>query len=170
MNKTLTIDIHQDPTSHVEQFLQNWLQFGAYEQISELEFELIGQTGKTSSLSMTQYKITISGNIPSESFMIIDTLSKACESDKIIEGEVIDRNQTGQAKQANFENLFGNQAGGATGFKIPMGMNSMIKISGMSKFKLILLLIIAIPLLIVMIPVVIIVSIIKIIMFKIKFK
>ena len=40
LNKTLTIDIHQDPTKHVDNFLQQWLQFGAYEQLSEVEYQL----------------------------------------------------------------------------------------------------------------------------------
>ncbi|MCF6318391.1 MAG: hypothetical protein L3J83_03790 [Proteobacteria bacterium] len=171
--KTLTINIHQDPTKHVEKFLHDWLQFGAYEQTSELQYELIGNTGKISILSMTQEIITIHGDIPSQSFMLIDVLAKDCEGDRVIEGEVIDKNQTESqtryTEQPNFENLFNNPAGGA-GFKIPMGMNSMVKISGMSKFKLILLLIIAIPLLIVIIPVAIVVVIFKIIVFKLKFK
>ncbi len=167
--KTLTINIHQDPTKHVEKFLHDWLQFGAYEQTSELQYELIGNTGKISILSMTQDIITIHGDIPSQSFMLIDVLAKDCEGDRVIEGEVIDKNQARYAKQSNFEDLFNNQAGGA-GFKIPMGMNSMVKISGMSKFKIILLLIIAIPLLIVIIPVAIVVIIFKIIVFKLKFK
>ncbi len=167
--KTLTINIHQDPTPHVEKFLHDWLQLGAYEQTSELQYELIGNTGKISILSMTQDVITIQGDIPSQSFMLIDALAKACEGDRVIEGEVIDTNQTSHAKQPNFEDLFGNQAGGV-GFKMPMGMNSMIKISGMSKFKVVLLLILAIPLLIVLIPVAIVVMIFKVIMFKLKFK
>ena len=64
LNKTLTIDIHQDPTKHVEHFLQQWLQFGAYEQLSEVEYELISQACKESKLRLTQFKITITGNIP----------------------------------------------------------------------------------------------------------
>lgn len=169
MKKTLTINIHQDPTKHVENFLQKWLELGAYQQLSEVEYELIGNTGKTSLLSMSIDTITIHGDIPSQSFMLIDTLAKACEGDRVIEGEVIDKNQTRQSGQPNFEDLFGGQTGG-TGFKIPMGMNSMVKISGLSKFKLILLLIIAIPLLIIMIPIMIIVMIVKIIMFKLNMK
>ena len=172
VKKTLTINIHQDPTKHVEIFLQNWLQFGAYEQISEVEYELIGNTGKTSIFSMKENSITIHGEIPSQSFMLIDTLAKACEGDRVIEGEVIDKNQTRQSGQTNFEDLFNKQSGQANGteFKMPMGMNSMIKISGLSKFKLILLLIVAIPLLIIMIPIMIVVMIVKIIMFKLKLK
>jgi hypothetical protein len=163
LQKTLTINIHQDPTKHVELFLQNWLQIGAYEQTSELEYELIGQSGKISVLSMTRDIITITGEIPSQSFMLIDTLAKACEGDRIIEGDVIDKNQTGQA---NFNSPFGQNSG--VEFQMPKGMNSMIKISGMSKFKLILLLIISLPLIIILIPVMIIVLILKVIMFKLK--
>lgn|GEM_PF-2204407 len=171
MKKTLTIDIHQDPTKHVESFLQNWLQFGAYEQLSEVQYELIDNTGKTCLLNMSEVTITIAGEIPSQSFMLIDTLAKACEGDRVIEGEVIDKNQTQHQHtgQPNFEDLFNQQTGGA-GFKIPMGMNSMINISGMSKFRIILMLIIAIPLLIVMIPIMIIVMIVKIIMFKLNIR
>jgi hypothetical protein len=163
LQKTLTINIHQDPTKHVESFLQNWLQFGAYEQTSELEYELIGHTGKISLLSLTRDIITITGEIPSQSFMLIDRLVKDCEGDRIIEGDVIDKNQTGQA---NFNSPFGQSSG--VEFQMPKGMNSMIKISGMSKFKLILLLIVAIPLLIIMIPIMIIVMVFRIIMFKLK--
>ena len=169
LNKILTINIHQDPTRHVEAFLQSWLQFGAYEQVSELRFELIGASGKTSILSMTENKIIIDGNIPSETFMIIDTLAKACESDKVIEGEVIDRNQTQyQQNSQTFNNPFGNRAGAT--FHVPFGIGKFPKISALSKTKLILLLIIAIPLLIIMIPVIIMMTIVKIIMFKLNLK
>jgi hypothetical protein len=168
LNKTLTIKIHTDPTQHVEDFLHSWLQLGCYEQLSELQYQLIGKAGKTSILSMDEEFITISGDIPSQSFMLIDALSKACEGDRVIEGEVIDKNQTSQSNQANFEDLFNNQA--STGFKIPMGMNSMIKISGMSKFKVVLMLILAIPLLIILIPVGIIMMIYKVIMFKLNIR
>lgn len=175
LNKTLNINIHQDPTKHVEKFLQGWLQFGAYEQVTNLQYELFDNTGKTCVLSMNQDEITIHGNIPSKSFMLIDALSKACEGDRVIEGEVIDKNQTRQSHQQdqpNFEDLFGSQAGGANGagFKMPMGMNSMIKISGMAKWKVVLLLILALPILIIMIPVMIIVAIFKVIMFKLNIK
>lgn len=175
MEKTLTIQIHQDPTLHVDSFLQGWLQFGAYEQTSELQYELIDNQGKTSMLSMTEDMITIHGNIPSKSFMLIDTLSKACEGDRVIEGEVIDKNQTqhsNQTGQPNFEDLFANHGGGANGagFKMPMGMNSIIKISGMAKWKVVLMLILALPLLIIMIPIMIVVMIFKVIMFKLKIR
>jgi hypothetical protein len=163
LQKTLTINIHQDPTKHVELFLQNWLQIGAYEQKSELEYELIGNTGKISLLSMTRDIITITGEIPSQSFMLIDSLVKACEGDRVIEGDVIDKNQTGQA---NFNSPFGQSSG--VEFQMPKGMSSLIKISGMSKFKLILLLIISLPLIIILIPVMIVVLILKVIMFKLK--
>jgi len=165
LNKTLNIDIHQDPTKHLETFLQSWLQFGAYEQISELEFELIGRSGKASTLSLTQYKIIISGDIPSETFMLIDALAKACEADKIIEGEVIDKHQTNQTR---FNGVFGNTTNAE--FQIPFGLGQLPKITAMSKTKMILVLIIAIPLLIIMIPIAIVVMIFKIIMFKLKFK
>ena len=167
LKKTLTINIHQDPTKHVDDFLQDWLQFGAYEQTSELHYELIGNSGKVSILSMTQEVITIQGEIPSQSFMLIDVLSKACEGDRVIEGEVIDKNQTSQSGQPNFEDLFGNKNGGA-GFKMPMGMNSMIKISSLSKAKLVLLMIVAVPLLIIMIPIMMVIMIFKVIMFKLN--
>jgi hypothetical protein len=165
VNKTLTITIYQDPTKHVEKFMNDWHQFGTIEQISDMQYRLIGPGDKTSVLSMNQFQLMIEGEIPSVSFMIIDTLSKACEADKVIEGEVIDKNQTAQPD-------FNNPFGGANGaeFKIPLGMSSMMKISGMSKFKLILLLIVALPILIVMIPVMIVFAIVKIIMFKLKFK
>ena len=163
MQKTLTINIYQDPTIHVEKFLQNWLQFGAYEQTSDLQYELIGHTGKISLLKMTRNVITITGEIPSQSFMLIDTLAKDCETDRVVEGDVIDKNQT---SQANFNSPFGQSSG--VEFQMPKGMNSLIKISSMSKFKIILMLIVALPLLIIMIPVMIVVMIIKIIMFKLK--
>ncbi len=164
MNKTLTIQIHQDPTRHVEEFFNGWHQFGSIEQISDLEYKLVGPCEKSSIMTLGQFEITITGEIPSVSFMLIDQLSRACESDKVIEGEVIDKNQTAQP---DFNNPFG-QAGGAA-FKMPLGMSSMIKISGMSKAKLILLMILALPLIIIMLPVIFVVAIYKIIRFKLKF-
>lgn len=173
MTKTLNIKIYQDPTKHLEIFLHDWQLIGTFEDISDMEYKLTSHDEKVSTLSISQDQITISGNIPSKSFMLIDTLSKACESDKVLEGDVIDKNQTRpnnhQSQQPNFEDLFSNQSGGA-GFKMPMGMGSMLKISKMSKFKVILLLILALPLLIIMIPVAIIFSIVKVIMFKLRFK
>lgn len=170
LKNTLSINIYQDPTKHVETFLQDWSTFGSYEHLSDLQYKLLGHSGKNSILDVTQYKITISGEIPSQSFMLIDKLSKACEADKVIEGEVIDKNQT---NQRNFNNTFGNQPFGQSSgveFQMPKGMNSLFKISGMSKFKLILLMILSLPLLIIMIPIMIIVMIFKIIMFKLNFK
>lgn len=165
LKKALCIEIHQDPTKHVEQFLQDWLQFGAYEQITEVDYDLIGQSGKASRMTLTQYKITISGDIPSETFMLIDRLAKACESDKIIEGEFIDKNQR-QKPQFN-----GSFTGGPKGaFEIPIGMRQFGQISAMSKTKMVLVLLLAIPLLIIMIPIAIVVMIFKIIMFKLNFK
>ncbi len=163
MNKTLKIDIYQDPTRHVEDFFNGWHQFGTVEQISDLEYKLVGPGEKTSQLSMSQDKIIIDGEIPSASFMLIDALQRACESDKVIEGEVIDKNQTSQTQ---FESGFTNSAE----FKMPLGMQSMIKISGMSKAKVILLMILALPLLIIMLPILVIIGIYKVIMFKIRFK
>ncbi len=165
MNKTLSIEIHQDPTEHVEQFLQGWLQFGAYEQVSEVDYDLFGRTGKTSRMSMTQYKITISGDIPSETFMLIDALAKACESDKIIEGEFVDKDQK---QNPQFNGTF--TSGGNTSFEVPFGVQQFGKITALSKTKMILVLLLAIPLLIIMIPIAIVVMIIKIIMFKLNFK
>ncbi len=164
LNKTLTIQIHQDPTRHVEEFFNGWRQFGSIEQISDLEFKLVGPGEKTSTITLGQYEINITGEIPSVSFMLIDQLSRACEADKIIEGEVIDKNQTAQA---DFNNPFGQT--GSTAFKMPLGVNAMFKISSMSKAKLILLLILALPLLIIMLPVIFVVAIYKIIRFKLRF-
>ncbi len=164
MNKTLTITIHQDPTQHVEDFFNGWHQFGSIEQISDLEYRLIGPCEKASVLTLGQHEITITGEIPSVSFMLIDQLSRACEADKVIEGEVIDKNQR---TQPDFNNPFA-QAGGA-GFKMPLGMGSVIKISSLSKAKLILLLILALPLIIIMLPVIFVVAIYKIIRFKLNF-
>lgn len=172
MNKTLNINIYQDPTKHLESFLHDWQLIGTFDNISDMEYKLTSHDNKVSVLTISQDLITISGNIPSKSFMLIDTLSKACESDKVLEGDVIDKNQARpnnhQSQQPNFEDLFSNQAGG--GFKMPMGMGSMLKISKMSKFKVILLLVLALPLLIIFIPVAIIFSIVKVIMFKLRFK
>ena len=165
MNKTLCIEIHQDPTKHVEQFLQNWLQFGAYEQVSEVDYDLIGSTGKASRMSLTQFKITISGDIPSDTFMLIDSLAKACESDKIIEGEFIDKNQ---AQNPQFNGAFTGNPNAS--FEIPFAMRQFGKISALSKTKMVLVLLIAIPLLIIMIPIAIVLMIFKIIMFKLNFK
>jgi len=165
LNKTLTIDIHQDPTKHVDNFLQQWLQFGAYEQLSEVEYELISQAGKESKLCLTQFKITITGNIPSESFMLIDGLAKACEADKIIEGEFIDK---GQKQNPQFNGAFNGNPNAS--FEVPFAMRQFGKISALSKTKMVLVLILAIPLLIIMIPIAIVVMIFKIIMFKLNFK
>ena len=162
VNKTLTIDIYQDPTGHVEDFLSSWRKFGTYEQSSDLQFILTGKNNKQSTLNITQHQIIIEGQLPSETFMIIDTLAKACEADKVIEGEVIDKNQT---KQAPFNNSFGNQ----TQFEIPFTLRQFGKVSTLSKTKLILLLILFIPVLIIMIPIIMIVMIIKIIRFKLRF-
>ena len=165
MNKTLNIEIFQDPTKHVEKFLQDWLQFGAYEQVSEVDYDLFGRTGKTSRMSLTQYKITITGNIPSETFMLIDTLAKACESDKIIEGEFVDKDQK---HKPQFQGTFTNSSNAS--FEVPFGVQQFGKITALSKTKMILVLLLAIPLLIIMIPIAIVVMIIKIIMFKLNFK
>ncbi len=169
MNKTLTIAIHQDPTQHVEDFFNGWHQFGSIEQISDLEYRLIGPCEKSSVLTLGQHEITITGEIPSVSFMLIDQLSRACEADKVIEGEFIDKNQTAQNNTNNpFANSSFGQAGGAE-FKMPLGMSSVIKISSLSKAKLILLLILALPLIIIMLPVIFVVAIYKIIRFKLNF-
>jgi len=153
----------------VETFLLSWQKFGTYEQSSDLGYTLIGKNSLTSILSMTQDSITIAGQIPSETFMIIDTLAKACEADKVIEGEVIDKNQTPyQANSQTFNSPFGNNA--SAHFKVPFGMGQFPKITALSKTKLILLLIIALPILIIMIPIIIVITIVKIIMFKLKFK
>ncbi|MFK8013127.1 MAG: hypothetical protein AB8B80_13890 [Marinicellaceae bacterium] len=165
MNKTLSIEIHQDPTEHVEQFLQGWLQFGAYEQVSEVDFDLFGRTGKTSRMSMTQFKITITGDIPSETFMLIDKLSKDCESDKIIEGEFIDKDSK---HNPQFNNTFQNNPNAS--FQVPFGVRQFGKITALSKTKMVLVLLISIPILIILIPIAIVVMIIKIIMFKLNFK
>jgi len=165
VNKTLNIEIFKDPTKHVEQFLQDWLQFGAYEQVSEVDYDLFGRTGKTSRMSMTQYKITISGDIPSETFMLIDALAKACESDKIIEGEFVDKNKK---QNPQFNGTF--TSGRNASFEVPFGVQQFGKITALSKTKMILVLLLAIPLLIIMIPIAIVVMIIKIIMFKLNFK
>ena len=165
MNKSLCIEIHQDPTKHVEQFLQDWLQFGAYEQISEVDYDLIGATGKASRMNLTQYKITITGEIPSETFMLIDSLARACESDKIIEGEFIDKNQR---QNPQFNGSFTGNSNAS--FEIPIGMRQFGKITALSKTKMVLVLLLAIPLLIILIPIAIVVMIFKIIMFKLNFK
>lgn len=165
MNKSLCIEIHQDPTKHIEQFLQDWLQFGAYEQVSEVDYDLIGRDGKASRMSLTQYKITISGHIPSETFMLIDQLAKACESDKIIEGEFIHKNQR---QNSHFNGTFTGDPNAS--FEMPFAMRQFGKISALSKTKMVLVLLLAIPLLIIMIPIAIVVMIFKIIMFKLNFK
>ncbi|HHL32172.1 MAG TPA: hypothetical protein ENJ41_06260, partial [Oceanospirillales bacterium] len=95
MNKTLTIDIYQDPTRHVDAFLNDWQKFGSVQQDSAMHFTLLGRENMRSALTITEAQITISGQIPSETFMLIDQLAKACESDKVIEGVVIDKNETG---------------------------------------------------------------------------
>jgi len=169
LNKTLTINIYQDPTKHVEAFLLSWQKFGTYKQCSDLSYTLVGKNSLTSILSITQDTITIVGQIPSKTFMIIDTLAKACKADKVIEGEVIDKKQTRhQTNNQTFNGAFASSAGAA--FQVPFGMGRFAKITALSKTKLILLLIIALPILIIMIPIIIVVAIIKIIMFKLKFK
>jgi ribosomal protein S1 len=169
LNKTLTIDIYQDPTRHVDAFLSDWQKFGSVQQDSEMSFILLGRENMQSALTMTEAQITISGQIPSETFMLIDQLAKACESDKVIEGVVIDKNETGFQGGFNQDNKpFGS--GSAAGFELPLGMKSFIKISSLSKAKMILLLIVALPLLILMIPIIIVITIVKIIMFKLKFR
>ncbi len=160
MNKTLNINIYQDPTKHIEKFLHEWQQIGSFENTSDLEYKLFSHDEKQSNMSVSQEVITISGDIPSQSFMLIDALSKACEADKVIEGEFVDKDQP-QKQQNPF-------ADGAN-FEIPAGMNQLIKISSLSKFKLIALLVIALPLLLIAIPIMIIVMIIKIVRFKLKF-
>ncbi|MCF6287708.1 MAG: hypothetical protein L3J53_00535 [Proteobacteria bacterium] len=169
MNKTLTITIHQDPTIHLDNFLHDWQLIGTFENISDMEYKLISHDGKVSMLTISQEQIIITGDIPSKSFMLIDTLSKDCESDKVIEGEVIDKNQT---QQPNFNNSFGQGSVFTQGaeFKMPLGVNAMFKFSKMSKLKLSIILVLALPLILIMIPVVFIIAIVKIILFKIKLK
>jgi hypothetical protein len=169
LNKRLTINIYQDPSKHVEKFLDEWLKFGTYEHEIDLKYKLTSHENMCFTLSIDQDKITIEGVIPSKTFMIIDTLAKTCEADKIIEGEVIDKNKDTFQHHDPFSNqTFSGQANGS--FKIPFSFKVLPKITALSKTKLILLLIIALPLLIVMIPIIIIITIIKIIMFKLNFK
>ena len=171
VQKTLNINIYQDPTRHVENFLKGWQQFGTFVQNSDLVFTLIGRDNKTSQMKMGQNAITIRGEIPSESFMLIDALAKACEADKIIEGDVIDKNQAQQQDNpfagGSFTGGFGTQSN--VEFEIPFAMKQMSKFATLTKVQLVLLLIVALPVLIIMIPVVIIVAIYKIIMFKLRF-
>ena len=164
MNKKLTINIYQDPSKHIEQFLSDWLKFGTYEQHVDLEYKLTSHESMQATLCINQDKIIIEGKIPSNTFMIIDTLAKTCEADKIIEGEVIDKNQS----QFHHKGPFSAQSN--ENFKIPFAFSALPKITTLSKTKLILLLIIAVPLLIIMIPIIIVITIIKIIMFKLKLK
>ena len=166
MQKTLNINIYQDPTQHVENFLKGWQQFGTFVQNSDLHFTLMGRDNKSSQLEMGQNAITIRGEIPSESFMLIDALAKACEADKVIEGDVIDKNQT-QQQNNPFSGGFGTQSN--VEFEIPFAMRQMSKFATLTKIQLVLLLIVALPVLIIMIPVVIVVAIYKIIMFKLRF-
>lgn len=166
VQKTLNINIYQDPTRHVEAFLNGWQQFGTFIQNSNLHFTLVGRNNKTSQLEMGQNAITISGEIPSESFLLIDALAKACEADKVIEGDVIDKNET-QQQDNPFAGGFGAQSN--ADFKIPFAMKQMSRFATLTKVQLVLLLIIALPLLIIMIPVMIVVAIYKIIMFKLRF-
>lgn len=154
---------------HIENFLQDWLKFGSYEQVLDLQYKLTSQENMQSTLSITHDKITIEGSIPSKTFMLIDTLAKACEADKIIEGEVIDKgNNQFHQQGASFDRAFSGQTAG--NFKIPFTVGMIPKITALSKTKLILLLIVTLPLLIIMIPIIIVVAIIKIVLFKLKFK
>ncbi len=167
MNKTLTIDIYQDPSTHIEQFLEDWQKFGNYQQNADLSYQLISNN-HISVLTMHYEKIIIQGHIPSETFMIIDRLAKSCEADKIVEGEVID-NGPQNFNRPHFNNTFGDKNGAAS-FQNIFGNTGMPKITTLSKTKLILLLIVAIPILIITIPIIIVVAIVKIILFKLKFK
>ncbi len=166
MNKTLTIDIYQDPTAHIDQFLMDWQDFGHHQQSADLSYELISHQQHKSVLTMHHDKLTISGHIPSETFLIIDRLAKACEADKIIEGEVIDGHpgRSGTNTQG-FHQSFGNKN---SHFKSAFNVNGLPNISKLSKAKLILLLILAIPVLLIAIPIMIVVAIIKIITFKLS--
>lgn len=144
-------------------FLHHWQQFGSYQQIADLQFKLIGKDNMISVLTLTQDEITIDGKVPSETFMLIDTLAKACEGDKPLEGEVIDKNQT-----QGFSDYFTSGPNNNVGS--PFVMRQFGKITALSKTKIILVLIIAIPILIIMIPIAIVIMIIRIILFKLKFK
>lgn len=167
MNKTLTIPVYQDPTPHIEQFLESWKKIGTIEQLSDLSFSLVSNDNKSSTLTLDETQITLIGNIPSRCLMFIDTLAKACEADKILEGEVIDKNQPKFNESTSKGNPFGNNA--QVNFEMPLGMKSALKISTLSKTKLIILLILALPLLLIILPIIFIITIIKIIRFKLKF-
>lgn len=165
MQKKLTIKTYQDPSYHIDSFLSGWQKYGSYQKKTLNSFQLIGKNNKQSLLSIEKQCISIEGDIPSETFMLIDALDKACEADQVLEGEVLGKNTFDRTFNGN-QQTFSN----ASNFQIPLGMKSMINISGMSKFKVILMLIVAIPLLLVMIPVMIVYLIIKVILFKIKFR
>lgn len=168
MDKTLTINIYQDPTQHIEKFLNDWQQFGHYEHNADLSYLLIGKNNRQSILTMYHNKITIQGNIPSETFMVIDRLAKACEADKVVEGEVIDEYPHHSARsQHGFEQTFRK---GNSNFQSAFSINGIPNISTLSKTKLIVLLILAIPVLLITIPIIIVVAIIKIIRFKLNLK
>ena len=170
MQKILTIPIYQDPTRHIEQFLNSWNTIGSFEQVADLSFKLISDEQKVSTLNMEASQIVLQGDIPSRCLMFVDTLAKACEADKILEGEVVDKNQAQFNDDFQAGNPFANGANSANmNFEMPLGMKSMIKISALSKTKLIILLILALPLLIILLPIIFVIAIIKIIRFKLKF-
>ncbi len=166
MNKTLTIAIYQDPSIHLQNFFTSWQEIGHYQQISEDCFELISNDEKVSQLQMSEKEITISGELPSRSFMFIDTLARACEADKILEGEVLGKNHNPFTANNTSGNPFSGNPNAQINFQMPLGMKSMLKISTLSKTKLIILMLLALPLLLLMLPIVFLVGIYKVIRFK----
>lgn len=164
MSKQLEIIIYKDPESHIQVFLQEWLRIGTYQSLSSLHHKLESNEGKKCELYVKNDRIIIHGEIPSQSLMLIDRLSKSCEADKIIEGEFVGK---GTQQAPDFETLFSQQN---VNGQIPFTIRQFGKISTLSKTKMVILLILSLPLLLIMIPVAIIYMIIKVIMFKLNFK
>jgi len=163
LSKQLQINIYKDPTQHIEVFLNDWESFGNSNKINELHYRLTSLDGKESELYIKNDILIIQGEIPSKSLMIIDKLAKSCESDKIIEGEFMGKGST----PPDFEKMFSQQGFNA---EMPFAVRQFGKITTLSKGKMIVLLILALPIMLIMLPIAIIYMIIKIIMLKLNFK
>lgn len=168
MSQTISFKINNLPHYEIEDFLDNWSQFGSYTQLKKGAYKLIGKNNEKSVLSVTSEEIKIDGNIPVDAKTIIEEFSAICaetmtrqidaEYTETLEGEVIDKNDN--SKGPNFNSKFN------ANFQAQFQQFQWKNLPWQSKLKVALFFAIAIPLLIIIIPIALIFMLIRIILFR----
>ena len=168
MSHTISFKINKLPHYEVEDFLENWNQFGSHSLLKKGVYKLIGGNNEKSVLSVSQTEIKIDGNIPIAAKGLIEEFSSICadtiarqvtpEINEVLEGEVIDKNAktNGPGFNAKFNPNFQAQFQQFQWKNLPW----------QSKIKVAIFLAIAIPLFIILIPIAIVFMLIRVILFK----